>query len=103
METSAWQDSPSRVRIEELNANLVDRMQIGLLPLNAASYVIPSVFSDLTAIVEINSWTNWTFVLFSPFPSYNVALCHLQTNCILINIVLGEGGKGGSNLKIEGN
>ena len=30
---------------------------------------------------------------YSPFLSYNVALCHLKTNCILINIVLGEGGK----------
>ena len=39
-------DDPSRVRIQESNANLVDRMQFAKLPLNAASQVTPSVLSN---------------------------------------------------------
>ena len=40
-------DNPSRVRIQESNANLVDRIQFAQLPLNAAGHVIPSVFFKL--------------------------------------------------------
>ena len=39
-------DDPSRVRIQESIANLVDRMQFALLPLNAAGHMIPSVLSN---------------------------------------------------------
>ena len=39
-------DDPSRVRIQEPNANLVDRMQLAKLPLNAASQVTSSVLSN---------------------------------------------------------
>ena len=39
-------DDPSRVRIQESNANPVDRLQFALLPLNAACHVIPSVLSN---------------------------------------------------------
>ena len=37
---------PSCVRIQESNANLVDRMLFGLLLSNTASHVIPSVLSN---------------------------------------------------------
>ena len=36
-------DSPSRVRFQESNANLLDRIQFGWLLMNAASHVILSV------------------------------------------------------------
>ena len=37
---------PSRVRIQGLYSNLVDRMRFGELLLNMASHVIPSVLSN---------------------------------------------------------
>ena len=43
MKPAPGNDDPSHVRIQELTANLVDPVQFGNLPLNAASHMIPSV------------------------------------------------------------
>ena len=46
-------DVPSRVRSRESDANLVDRMQFGLLPLKTASNMIPSVLSNWSPLVKV--------------------------------------------------
>ena len=50
---------PSRVRIQESNANLVDRMQFAYLQLNTASHVILSVLSDCHTLLPYPELTSY--------------------------------------------
>ena len=60
-------DDPSRIRMQESNANLFDQMQFAQLLLNAAGHVTPLVLSNCHRSLEITLLCN----IFSISPIWN--------------------------------